>query len=226
MRALWGVGPKAAESLESRGIRTVADVLDSPRDVLDRALGPAMGDRIWHLARGIDPRSVETDRSEKSVGHEETFDADIADPLILRSELRRLADRVGARLRGGGWEASTIAIKVRFADFSTISRSQTLPEPTAVGQRIGDAAHELFESVERRMPIRLIGVRAEKLRPAGSAPLALWDDDQDWRRIEDALDGAVAKFGRGAVTRATLLGKARGGGSLPSSPPAPKPDQG
>lgn len=226
VRALWGVGPKAAESLESRGIRTVADVLDSPRDVLDRALGPAMGDRIWHLARGIDPRSVETDRSEKSVGHEETFDADIADPLILRSELRRLADRVGARLRGGGWEASTIAIKVRFADFSTISRSQTLPEPTAVGQRIGDAAHELFESVERRMPIRLIGVRAEKLRPAGSAPLALWDDDQDWRRIEDALDGAVAKFGRGAVTRATLLGKARGGGSLPSSPPAPKPDQG
>ena len=226
VRALWGVGPKAAESLESRGIRTVADVLDSPRDVLDRALGTAMGDRIWHLARGIDPRSVETDRSEKSVGHEETFDADIADPLILRSELRRLADRVGARLRGGGWEASTIAIKVRFADFSTISRSQTLPEPTAVGQRIGDAAHELFESVERRMPIRLIGVRAEKLRPAGSAPLALWDDDQDWRRIEDALDGAVAKFGRGAVTRATLLGKARGGGSLPSSPPAPKPDQG
>lgn len=226
VRALWGVGPKAAESLESRGIRTVADVLDSPRDVLDRALGQAMGDRIWHLARGIDPRSVETDRSEKSVGHEETFDADIADPLILRSELRRLADRVGARLRGGGWEASTIAIKVRFADFSTISRSQTLPEPTAVGQRIGDAAHELFESVERRMPIRLIGVRAEKLRPAGSAPLALWDDDQDWRRIEDALDGAVAKFGRGAVTRATLLGKARGGGSLPSSPPAPKPDQG
>ena len=92
--------------------------------------------------------------------------------------------------------------------------------------RITLAAHELFESVERRMPIRLIGVRAEKLRPAGSAPLALWDDDQDWRRIEDALDGAVAKFGRGAVTRATLLGKARGGGSLPSSPPAPKPDQG
>ncbi|MCW3494321.1 DNA polymerase IV [Microbacterium sp. SSM24] len=226
VRALWGVGPKAAESLQGRGIRTVADVLDTPREVLDRALGRAMGERIWHLARGIDHREVDTSRVEKSVGHEETFHEDIADPIILRAELRRLADRVGARLRAGGWEASTIAIKVRFADFSTISRSQTLPEPTAVGQRIGDAAHELFESVERPLPVRLIGVRAERLQGAGSAPLALWDDDQEWRRIEDALDGAAARFGRGAVTRATLLGAARGGGTLPSNPPAPKLDQG
>lgn len=226
VRALWGVGPKAAEALEGRGIRSVADVLDTPREVLDRALGAAMGERVWSLARGIDARSVDTDRTEKSIGHEETFHDDIADPVILRSELRRLADRVGARLRNGGWEASTIAIKVRFADFTTISRSQTLAEPTAVGQRIGDAAHDLFAAVDRRLPIRLIGVRAEKLRAAGSAPLALWDDDEEWRRIEDALDGAAAKFGRGAVTRATLLGRARGGGTLPSSPPAPKPDQG
>lgn len=226
VRALWGIGPKAAESLEGRGIRTVADVLDTPREVLDRALGAAMGERIWQLSRGIDPREVDTERIEKSVGHEETFDDDIDDPTVLRSELRRLADRVGARLRAGGWEASTIAIKVRFADFTTISRSQTLPEPTAVGQRIGDAAHDLFAGVERSLAVRLIGVRAEKLRPTGSSPLALWDDDQEWRRIEDALDDATARFGRGAVTRATLLGKPRGGGTLPSSPPAPKLDQG
>jgi DNA polymerase-4 len=226
VRALWGVGPKAAEALEGRGIRTVADILDTPREVLDRALGNAMGDRVWHLVRGIDPRAVDTERTEKSVGHEETFHEDIADPVILRSELRRLADRVGARLRASGWEAATIAIKVRFADFTTISRSQTLPEPTAVGQRIGDAAHTLFEAIDRRLAVRLIGVRAENLRPTGSAPLALWDDDQEWRRIEDALDDATARFGRGAVTRATLLGKVRGGAGLPSSPPAPKLDQG
>lgn len=226
VRALWGVGPKAAESLEGRGIRTVADILDTPREVLDGALGNAMGERVWHLVRGIDPRTVETARIEKSVGHEETFDEDIADPVILRSELRRLADRVGARLRANGWESSTIAIKVRFADFTTISRSQTLPEPTAVGQRIGDAAHTLFDAIDRSLPVRLVGVRAENLRPAGTAPLALWDDDQEWRRIEDALDDATARFGRGAVTRATLLGRARGGGSVPSSPPAPRLDQG
>lgn len=226
VRALWGVGPKASAALEARGIRTVADVRETPRVVLARALGEAMGEQVWRLAHGIDPRPVDTQRVEKSVGHEETFHEDISDDAILRAELRRLADRVGARLRGGGWEGSTVAIKVRFADFTTISRSQTLSEPTAVGQRIGDAALELFASIDRPLPVRLIGVRAEKLRPAGSAAPALWDDDEGWRRIEDALDGATAKFGRGVVTRATLLGKARGGGSLPSSPPAPKLDQG
>ncbi|MET0297786.1 MAG: DNA polymerase IV [Microbacterium sp.] len=224
VRALWGVGPKASESLESRGIRTVADILDAPRDVLERALGPAMGDRVWHLARGIDAREVDTTRIEKSIGHEETFHDDIGDTGILRSEFRRLADRVGARLRSGGWEARTIAIKVRFADFTTISRSQSLAEPTAVSQRIGDAALELFDAVERRLPIRLVGVRAEKLSQSGSAALALWDDDEDWRRLEGALDDATAKFGRGVVTRATLLGKVRGGNTLPSNPLPPRTD--
>ena len=126
--------------------------------------------------------------------------------------------------RRHGWEARTIAIKVRFADFTTISRSQTLPEPTAVGQRIGEAALELFGAVERTLPVRLVGVRAEKLRPSGPAGLTLWDDDAEWRRVEGALDDATARFGRGAVTRATLLGGARGGGTLPSHPKPPRVD--
>ncbi|SIT73417.1 DNA polymerase IV [Microbacterium sp. RU33B] len=218
VRALWGVGPKTAESLEGRGIHSVADILDTPRPVLDRVLGPAMSERLWHLARGLDAREVHTERIEKSIGHEETFHTDISDVAVLRSELRRLSDRVGARLRRHGWEASTIAIKVRFSDFSTISRSQTLPEPTGVSQRIGDAAHDLFESIDRHLPIRLVGVRGEKLRPAGDAPPSLWDDDEEWRRVEGALDDATARFGKGAVTRATLLGPSRGGGTLPSNP--------
>ena len=224
VRALWGIGPKSAEVLEARGIHTVADVLETPRPVLDRALGGAMGDRIWHLARGVDARSVETQQVEKSVGHEETFLTDIDDPAVLRSEFRRLADRVGARLRKHGWEARTIAIKVRFADFTTISRSQTLPEPTAVSQRIGEAALDLFGSVERPLPVRLVGVRAEKLRAAGGGEPVLWDDDAEWRRVEGALDDATARFGRGAVTRATLIGGARGGGSPPSHPKPPLMD--
>jgi DNA polymerase-4 len=218
VRALWGVGPKSAEALEGRGIHTISDVLDTPRTVLDRALGPAMGDRIWQLARGLDARPVDTERIEKSIGHEETFAEDIDDPGVLRTEFRRLADRVGARMRTHGWEARTIAIKVRFADFTTITRSQTLPEPTAVGQRIGEAALELFGGVDRRMPVRLVGVRAEKLSASGGAAMTLWDDDAEWRRVEGALDDATARFGRGAVTRATLLGGPRGGGTLPSHP--------
>jgi DNA polymerase-4 len=224
VRALWGVGPKASAALESRGIMTVGDVLAAPRGVLDRVLGAAMGERVWHLARGIDAREVDTERVEKSIGHEETFHEDIASSEVLRVELRRLADRVGSRLRRHGVEAATISIKVRFADFTTISRSRTLPEPSAVGQRIGEAAIEMFDAIERPLPVRLVGVRAEKLRaPAGMA--ALWDDDEEWRRVEGALDDAVARFGTGAITRAALLGPSRGGAGLPSHPRPPSPQQ-
>jgi DNA polymerase-4 len=220
VRALWGVGPKAAEALESRGIRTVADVLASPRPMLDRALGPAMGERVWQLAHGVDARQVHTERTEKSIGHEETFAHDIADTRVLHVELRRLADRVGARLRRHGVEAATVAIKVRLSDFTTLSRSRTLAEPTAVGQRIGEAAIELFDAIPRPLPVRLVGVRGERLREAAGA-LGLWDDDEEWRAVEDALDGAAARFGRGAVTRAALLGPRRDGGTLPSHPLPP-----
>ncbi|MDD7962748.1 DNA polymerase IV [Microbacterium thalli] len=216
--ALWGVGPKATEALLARGIRTVADVWDTPRSVLERALGPAMGERVWHLSRGLDTREVQTERVEKSISHEETFSHDVVDTTVLRSELRRLADRVGARLRAGGWEAATVSIKVRLTDFSTYSRSQTLPLPTNVGQRIGSAAIDLLDSVDLTQAVRLIGVRAEKLRPDGTGGLTLWDDDAEWRRIDDALDDARARFGRGAVTRASVLGPRRDVGAVPTNP--------
>ena len=223
IRALWGVGPKAAEALESRGIRLVSDILDSPRTTLDRALGKAMGERVWQLARGIDVREVETEHVEKSVGHEETFLEDISDPTVLRTELRRLADRVASRLRDGGWEARTIALKLRYADFTTFSRSMTLPEPTNVGQRIGDVAIDLFASLPLVQPIRLIGVRGERLQGSGAAGgLALWDDDADWRAVDSALDDARARFGRAAITRASIIGARRDVNALPTNPRLPR----
>ncbi|WP_394278359.1 DNA polymerase IV [Microbacterium sp.] len=221
--ALWGVGPKAVEALESRGIRLVSDLLATPQPVLDRALGPAMGSRVAQLARGNDPRSVQTAHVEKSVGHEETFLEDIADTGTLRSELRRLADRVAARLRDGGWETRTVSLKLRYTDFTTLTRSMSLPEPTNVGQRIGDVAIELFSKLELTQPVRLIGVRAEKLVGGGGGGMALWDDDEDWRRIDTALDDARTRFGRGAVTRASTLGPRRDVNALPTNPrPAPE----
>ena len=213
VRAMWGVGPKAAEALEARGIRTIRDIRESSQEALDRAVGPALGQRLSELARGQDPREVETARVEKSVGHEETFDVDVTDRDVLRSELLRLSDRVAARLRRAEWETRTVAIKIRFDDFTTLSRSQTLPEPTAVGQRIGTAAQELFEQIDRRSPVRLVGVRAEKLQPAGGGAFALWDDDEDWRRVEGALDSARARFGNGTITRARHLGRGDGRGA-------------
>lgn len=219
VRAMWGVGPKAAEALEARGIRTIRDIRESSKEMLDRAVGPALSSRLAQLARGEDARSVETERLEKSVGHEETFDHDILDRTFLRSELLRLADRVAARLRRAEWETATISIKIRFDDFRTLTRSQTLAEPTAVGQRIGEAAQALFEQIERRDPVRLVGVRAEKLRPAGGGGIALWDDDEDWRRVEGAVDDAVARFGSATITRARHLGRGPGRGA-PQHPQA------
>ncbi|QNA92567.1 DNA polymerase IV [Microbacterium sp. Se63.02b] len=214
VRAMWGVGPKAAEALEARGIRTVQDVRDAPRDMVDRAVGPALGARLVQLARGEDARAVDTQRVEKSIGHEETFDQDIVDRSFLRAELLRLADRVAARLRRADWETSTVAIKIRFDDFRTLSRSQTLSEPTAVGQRIGEAARSLFDQIDRRDPVRLVGVRAENLRPAGGGGMGLWDDDADWRRVEGAVDEAVARFGTATISRARHIGRGDGRGAV------------
>ncbi|WP_334147873.1 DNA polymerase IV [Microbacterium sp.] len=213
VRAMWGVGPKAAESLEARGIRTIRDIRESSTAMLERAVGPALSARLRQLAHGEDARAIETERIEKSVGHEETFEQDTADRVFLRAELLRLADRVAARLRRAQWEAGTVSIKIRFDDFRTLSRSQTLAEPTAVGQRIGEAAQALFEQIERRDPVRLVGVRAEKLRPAGGGGIGLWDDDEDWRRVEGAMDDAVARFGSSTITRARHIGRGEGRGA-------------
>lgn len=214
VRTMWGVGPKASDALEARGIRTIGDIRDSPQDMLDRAVGPALGGRIAQLARGEDARAVETERVEKSVGHEETFEVDVTDREFLRSELLRLADRVAVRLRKAGWECATVAIKIRFDDFTTLSRSQTLSEPTSVGQRIGEAAQMLYESIDRRDPVRLVGVRAEKLRPAEGAAFALWDDDEHWRKVEGALDDARARFGSATITRARHVARGDGRGAV------------
>ncbi|GAB3599451.1 DNA polymerase IV [Microbacterium tumbae] len=213
VRAMWGVGPKAAEALEARGLRTIGDIREASREMLERAVGSAMAVRLAELSRGEDPRDVETVRVEKSVGHEETFHTDISDRDVLRAELLRLADRVAARLRRAEWEANTISVKIRFDDFTTVNRSQTLAEPTAVGQRIGTAAQALFEQIDRRSPIRLVGVRAERLQPAGGGVFALWDEDEDWKRVEGALDDARARFGNATITRARHLGRGDGRGA-------------
>lgn len=211
VRTMWGVGPKTAETLERRGIRTIRDVRETPLMTLRRIIGEASALRLSALARGEDAREVETERVEKSIGHEETFQVDVVDRVFLLSELQRLSDRVAARLRQSHWEAGGVAIKVRFDDFTTLTRSRMLPDRSSVGQRIGHVAQSLFEEIERHDPIRLIGVRAERLTPAVGAQ-GLWDEDADWRRVEDALDDAHRKFGAASITRARHV-RARDGRS-------------
>jgi DNA polymerase-4 len=208
--ALWGVGPATRDSLQRRGIRTVGDLAGTPTGVLAKWLGPAAGAKLADLAWGRDPRRVSPERAEKSIGHENTFSSDVRDEERLRRELLEQAGRVAVRLRAAGYRARTIELKLRFGDFTTLSRSRTLPEPTDVARRIYEQTADLL-TAERLAgrPVRLLGTRAEQLVRAEDELLGLWSDDERWRGAESALDRASARFGRGAVRPAALLGGAK-----------------
>ncbi|MFF1572847.1 DNA polymerase IV [Leifsonia sp. NPDC058292] len=204
--ALWGVGASTQASLERMGLRTVADLADTPLHVLQRAVGEASGRKLHELANGRDSRSVTVSTREKSVGHEVTFESDVDDPDRLRRELLRLSNQVGARLRANGLIGRTVALKLRFSDFRTIARSRTLAEPTNVGRRIFEEVWQVYEGLDLgRTPIRLIGVRLEQLTESGGDSLALWDQDEEWRETERTLDAVSARFGRGVIGPASLV---------------------
>lgn len=204
--AMWGVGQATARALQSRAIHTVGDLAREPLETLRRLVGDASAQRLHDLANGRDARSVNTTRIEKSIGHEETFAFDEPDPTVLRRELLRLSTRTGERLRAAGSEARTIAIKVRWSNFETLSRSRTLSEATNATQRIYQTACELFDGLGASgKPVRLIGVRAEQLQPEGSDISALWSDDESWRAVDQAVDDVKSRFGAAGVKSASLL---------------------
>jgi DNA polymerase-4 len=204
--ALWGIGAKTAEVLARMGIRTVADVAATPVSSLRKMLG-ATGVHVHQLAWGQDPRPVTPVRLEKSIGAEETFAVDTADDALLHRELLRLAHRTAGRLRSSGMVARTIALKLRFADFSTITRSRTVQTPVDSAQLIYGVALQLLDSVDRPMTVRLVGVRAEQLEDAATTSLQLSIDrrDDNWRAAEQALDQVARKFGNKSVLPARLL---------------------
>lgn len=208
VNALWGVGAKTVEVLARMGIRSVADVAATPVQSLKKVLG-ASGEHVYRLSWGIDPRSVTPVRVEKSIGAEETFVADTADDDLLRRELLRLSHRTAVRLRSSGLVARTVSLKLRFADFSTISRSRTVPTPIDSAQLLYGVAGQLLDSLgSRPMSVRLIGVRAEHLEEAGQTALQLSLDrrEDNWRSAEKALDRVTEKFGSKSVLPARLLG--------------------
>ncbi|HVQ89034.1 MAG TPA: DNA polymerase IV [Actinomycetes bacterium] len=206
--ALWGVGAKTEETLHRLGLRTVADIASTPEQTLERALGQASGRHLMALAWGRDERHVQADEVEKSVGAEETFAADIDDPKVVLRELLRLSERTAVRVRGQEMVGRTISLKVRFADFTTITRSKTLREPTDIGREIYATARQLFDALALdRARIRLVGVRLEGLVPAAGVPrqMALDDRSVGWREAEQAADRAAHRFGAGVVHPATLV---------------------
>lgn len=207
VNALWGVGAKTGEVLARMGIRTVADVAATPPSALKKLLG-ASGEHVYRLSWGIDPRPVTPVRLEKSIGAEETFAVDTADDALLHRELLRLSHRTAERLRSTGMVARTISLKLRYTDFSTITRSRTVHAPVDSAQLIYAVTVQLLESLgPRAMTVRLVGVRAEQLEDAAQTSLQLSLDrrDDNWRAAEQALDRVAEKFGSKSVLPARLL---------------------
>jgi DNA polymerase-4 len=206
--ALWGVGEKTEEHLIRLGLRTVGDIANIPLATLQRALGQASGTHLHDLSWGRDPRSVNPHEPEKSIGNEETFDQDIDDPELIHARLLRLSDQVAGRLRAAGYVARTVSLKVRFADFSTISRSRTLHGSTDVGADIYDIVRSLYDALGlQRVRIRLVGIRAEGLIAAADAPhqLLLGEPEHGRREAEVAVDALRARYGSSAVRPARLV---------------------
>jgi DNA polymerase-4 len=206
--ALWGVGERTEEALARLGLRTVADIAHTPESTLVRGLGEATGKHLHALAWGRDGRRVVAVAPERSIGSEETFSRDVDDPRVVHRELLRLAERTASRARAAGMAGRTVVLKVRFADFTTITRSRTLRERTDVTREIHATARDLFDALALdRARLRLVGVRLEGLADAATQPrqLVLGERAHGWREADEAVDKAGARFGAGSVRPATLL---------------------
>jgi DNA polymerase-4 len=206
--ALWGVGARTEEQLQRLGLRTVGDLAATPVGALQAAVGKVAGAHLAELAWGRDPRPVTPPETERSIGAEETFDVDVTDHEVLARELLRLAERTAGRLRAAGLAARTVSIKIRYGDFTTVTRARTLPVATDVAQVMHRTAVGLLDALKvNGRPVRLVGVRAEGLRSAGSDPEQLELDPvrSGRREVELASDEAARRFGAGAVLPASLV---------------------
>jgi DNA polymerase-4 len=206
VRAIWGVGPKTAESLERLGLHTVSDIAHTPRATLIRALGDATGASLYELAWGRDYRDVIPDEPEKSIGNEETFSEDLDNPEEILREFLRMTEKATARLRERSLFAKTISIKIKFADFSSLTRSKTVP--IAI-----DNTHDTYEVVKalylalrnEGARIRLVGVSLSHLQEGAPVQLELGARERGWREADTAIDRAQARFGRGSVRPGRLI---------------------
>lgn len=208
LQRLWGVGPVLLRQLNRQGLTTVADLRRLARPTLERLYG-ATGAKLYDLARGWDNRPVERGHAVKSVGCEDTFERDLVDRDDLRHVLLDLSDRVAARLRHKGLVGRTLTLKVRYADFATVTRSTTSATAMDHGPGLFRGALDLLHKTEAgRRPVRLLGLTVSQLSQAGQEPMDLFDTVGSQRQA--ALDGAMdhlrRRFGRTGLCPATLLG--------------------
>lgn len=203
---LWGVGEKTEEKLKERGIKTIGTLAELDPETVQANWGRA-GLQLYHLARGIDDRSVSENSEVKSIGHEITFPFDVKSVKTLEARLLNLAEKVARRLREDGFRARTIQLKVRYADFKTITRRRTIKSPTMLTREIYQHALELLrETGKFRRGIRLIGVSVSNLTAGDFSQLSLFNPrDVREEELEKVVDAIKDRFGEDILTRARAL---------------------
>lgn len=207
VRIIWGVGTATQAALEAAGIRTISDLLRWDRADLGARFG-SMGDRLWHLARGLDTRRVNRDEKLKSISKETTFLEDTTDPDLLDGHIWRLAEQVADRAKAKHLSGRTVTLKLKRGDFQLVSRRHALSDPTQLADRIYRAARDLFDKAGTQGPFRLIGVGISDLAPEDQADLSqdLLDPDSRLRAAaERATDAIRAKFGADAIIKGRAL---------------------
>jgi DNA polymerase IV len=214
---LWGVGPRTGETLGRYGIRTIGDLARMEEVALRRLVGRAAGVRLHALAAGDDRRPVEADRIVKSIGHEETFATDQHDTDRLQAEVVRLSDSVGDRLRAASVMGRTVTLKVRFGNFSTITRSRSHKEPLRSAAEIAEVSSRLLSGIDVSPGVRLIGVTVSSLEAREAArahQLELLDLEAHEgaaalcrAEVDTALGAIRDRYGPAAVGPATVLGE-------------------
>ena len=208
--ALWGVGERTAATLHRLGIRTVGDLAGTPIDTLRRAVGTATAEHLFRLANGQDERAVTARPAEKSISTDRTVVHDLLTEAEVARELLRGAGEVGERLRAAGRVARTVGIKIRFADFTTVTRVHTLAEPTDASSVVYAEALALYRALALDRPrIRLVGVKVENLRPADEATQLAFDlsgaTERPMSAADRAVDALAARFGESVIRPASLL---------------------
>src|SRR4051794_29583556 len=201
---LWGVGKVTGQVFDRLGIRTISQLRQLTIESLNELFGSS-GEHFWRLAHGMDDREVVPDREAKSISHESTFAEDIADREVLRAWLMELAEQVARRLRHHALKGRTVELKVRFADFQTITRSLTLPEPTNITQELLQAGTELLATKlpQHHLPVRLLGFGVKGFDDTGRSQRQLFDepDRERHRQLDRVADQISERFGNLAIRR-------------------------